>query len=290
MAGQPPGRAEHLHPPRWRGLVDEGVDERSGQGGEEDDVVHLGADVGDPHLDGRERGRRPGIEVDHALVEHGSGRDERVDRRPVPGGRAERLARTCRRPPVPHDAPPARVPGVLAVVEGRVRRQCDQQRQPGTQRVDDPDACVVVLDVDVDVHPAHRGLPAEGAERVEHPLVAFVRRGHVAVLRHDERARRHEGDAGPVGRLARSSPGRDDVLAQLVHRTARLGGRLDLLQEQLLLDVLVLVRRALVGAQHALGDRSPATRRGVHQEHLLLDPDLTQLVAHVWGVPSATAA
>ncbi len=115
----------------------EPLDQRPAEHGDHHRRLEIGADVGDPDLDGRVLRRQPGVEIDHAVV-HGRARlDQLGDAAVIVGLVRERFGRAGSGPLVPEDRPIARVAGVLALPERRVGRQRPQHRQPRLQPVQD---------------------------------------------------------------------------------------------------------------------------------------------------------
>ena len=93
----------------------------------------------------------PGVEVEHAAVEHGLRAQELLGEAAVLGRRAERAGRPGRRPATPHLAAEAAVPAVEPVPERRVDGERQQHGQPRLEAVDHGDGLVVGPDRDVDV-------------------------------------------------------------------------------------------------------------------------------------------
>ena len=153
------------------GLAGRGLDEAADEPGQGDGVLDPEGDVGGPDLDGRPVLRQAGVEIDHAGVQDGPGRQDRVDEPVVVGGVGEDVVGAGRRPAVPGLGPVAGVAGVGALPERRVGGEGGQDRQPDPDPVEDGDALLVVLDAHVDVAAAGEHLLGGEGEGVEHPLV-----------------------------------------------------------------------------------------------------------------------
>src|SRR5690606_26626129 len=122
------------------------------QGGERHRVVDAGTDVRHPDLERRIHRVRPHAPVVASRVADRARREEQLEERAILPLRIEARRDPRVRPAPPQNHPVGGVPGVLALVERRARRESDQVRSIVANHVLEANAVEPGRDPDVDVH------------------------------------------------------------------------------------------------------------------------------------------
>ncbi|CDZ88183.1 hypothetical protein RHRU231_390100 [Rhodococcus ruber] len=171
-------------------------------------------------------------------------------------------------PAPPLDVSPARVAGVGAGRDGRVRREREQGRQPGPQVIADLHGNLAIGDADVDVAAADH-LVGDRPEVPGHPPVPGgvgqrPRRGGLQ----RRYGRREQAGPGARGGGRRDRPRDAQFPAQLVDPCADRGGGLDLAARQFELKV----EPGVAGTRHDGRAVEPGPAGvGIDEQQLLLD-------------------
>ena len=247
----------------------EGRGEALDEGDERGDALDSRLRVADADLDRAEPGVRAEVPPDVRVVGEGVRPDSALDERLEVAERGEGRRQPAAREGVEDLDPRRGEAGVAAVPEGRVGREREQLRQPGAERIRDPDRLVAGAHADVDVEAEDQLALGDPLHLLEQADVAR-RVGDVLVLVARERVRARGGDQRPAlgGRVA--EPGAK--LARLLDRLGRVAAdarrHLEHRLEELRLDPLVPGRLG-----HLVEARDELVALGREELELLLDPD-----------------